>query len=70
MIYYSIGKHIKESGVSYRKLAEAIGLSYATVANLANAKNQEDYEVSSYVLNKICAYFKLQPADLLKYKST
>lgn len=70
MIYYSIGKRIKESGVSYRKLAEVIGLSYATIANLANAKNQDDYEVSSYALDKLCAYFKLQPADLLKYKRT
>jgi len=68
MLYYNIGKLIKEDGTSYRALATKVGISYSTLANLATAKKQTDLEVSTVIINKICKYFKVQPADLMIYK--
>lgn len=68
MIVYYISDLIRNSGKSYRTLADEIGLAYATIAKLANAKNQNDYDISAYALDKLCKFFKCKVEDVLKYK--
>jgi DNA-binding Xre family transcriptional regulator len=59
---------MEKSGKSYRTLADDIGLAYATIAKLANAKDQNDYDISAYALDKLCRYFKCDVGDILEYK--
>ncbi len=68
MIVYYIPDLIKNSGKSYRTLADEVGLAYATIAKLANAKNQNDYDISAYAMDKLCKYFKCRISDLLEHK--
>lgn len=68
MIYYNISKIFKKSGLSYRKLAEEIGVSYMTIVKLMKAKSCYDYDIGAKTLDKICSYFKCKPTDLLIYK--
>lgn len=68
MIIYYIPDLIKNSGKSYRTLADEIGLAYATIAKLANANNQNDYDISAYALDKLCKFFKCKVGDILEYK--
>lgn len=68
MIHYQIHKQFKESGKSYRTLAKEIGLAYVTIAKLANARTQSDYEITTYVIDRLCRYFKKQPSDFLAFR--
>lgn len=68
MIIYRISELIKSSGKSYRTLADETGLAYATIAKLANAKDQNDYDVSAYTLEKLCRYFRCKVSRLLEYR--
>lgn len=70
MIYYKIGKMLKESGKSYRALAKESGLAYMTIVKLIQAKSQDDYDVGAYSIDKLCAFFKCKPEDLIYYKKT
>lgn len=67
MIYYKIGKLIKEDGRSYRELANKIGISYRTFALLAKAKTHADIVISTVILNKLCRFFKCKVNDLIEY---
>lgn len=67
MIYYKISELLKSSGKSYRQLAKDTGISYVTISKLANAVTNEDYEVCTGILDKLCAYFKKQPGQLMTF---
>jgi len=68
MIYYRVSQYIKKDGRSYRELAKMIDVSYRTLALLATSKNQKDIVISVTILDKLCKFFKAQPADLIYYK--
>ena len=57
---------IKEKGyegVSYRKLAQEIGISHLPLWKMAKG---ESYNPSLEMLDKLCRFFKCKPGDLLK----
>ncbi len=51
--------------VRYRALAKEIGISHVALWKMAN---NEPYNPSLEMLDKLCAYFKCAPGDLLEYK--
>ena len=70
MIYYKgLKKLFKSSGHSYKELQEILGIHWVTLNRLANAKHCGDYNISLKALDKICAYFKVKPGDILKYRN-
>lgn len=61
-----LNKYEDEKGrVRYRALAKAIGISHVALWKIAN---NEPYNPSLEMLDKLCAYFKCAPGDLLEYK--
>lgn len=49
----------------YRQLAKEIGISHVPLWKMLNG---EPYNPSLEMLNKICAFLRCQPGDILKYK--
>ena len=69
MIYYkTLKKLFEESGYTYNELQELIGVHAITLIRLANADHCNKYNISLKVLDKLCAFFKIQPGKLLEYR--
>lgn len=68
MILYK--KRLKElfkaSGLSYKQLAKELDLHWVTLIKLANAKDCGKYNISLKSLSTICAYFDIQPSEILE----
>ncbi len=72
MIQYTFNKLLKKSGLSYRGLAEemekrGIGVHYMTLFQLSKAKTHKDYNLCAETIERICAYFRCQPNDVMRY---
>jgi len=52
-------------GMSFRKLAEEIGISHLPLWKMIKG---EPYNPSLVMLDKLCRFFKCQPGDLLEYR--
>jgi DNA-binding Xre family transcriptional regulator len=69
MIYYKgLKKLFEGSGYSYKQLGEILGIHWVTLNRLANAEDCEAYNISLKAIDKICAYFRVQPGDILIYR--
>ncbi len=70
MIRYRFESLVKKKGLSYRKLAEAIGLNFTTLHRLAKAKTLKDFNIRADTIDKICAFFNCKPWDFIEYKKS
>ena len=75
MIYYKTPGLIKKSGIPHRELAKRLGLAYRTISRMAHAMSLKDkdtsgqtYEMCADGINRLCAFFKCKPGDLLTFK--
>lgn len=67
VIRIKINEIIKKSAfshMSYRELAKAIGVSHGPLWKMAKG---EPYNPSLEMIDKLCAFFKCKPGDLLEY---
>ena len=70
VIRFNLAKLLKkyedEKGrVRYRALAKEIGISHVALWKMAN---NEPYNPSLEMLDKLCAFFNRSPGELLEYK--
>ena len=68
MIEFKLKEIIKKrgyEGVSYRKLAEDLGISHVALWKMMNG---EPYNPSLEMLDRLCVFFKCKPGDILEYR--
>lgn len=58
-------KNSKYKDLSYRKLADEIGVSHVPLWKMIH---NEPYNPSLEMIDKICEFFKCKPGDLLEYR--
>jgi putative transcriptional regulator len=58
--------HVDKQGrITWRKTAGEIGISHVALWKIAN---NEDYNPSLQILDRLCEFFKVQPGEILEYK--
>ncbi len=70
MFYYTIKKAIKESGKTYREVAERAGINLSTLVRLSQAQTSKDYNLCLRTLDGLCNSLDVKPDVLINYKST
>lgn len=61
IVYYKLGKILKERGMIWKDLCEA-GIS----TNMPQ-KFSQNKTVTTETIDKVCAYLKIQPGDIMEW---